>query len=473
MSICSVQEYDRIFVNKKGIPANAKEDNSNIFVNLEIYNSLRKNIGEIADFLTVGFKNGIGGYVCARNYVGVLQLPDGFKLEILPKACVNMPQGNRKRDKKKREELFEKLRHLVLAMLRSFHDFSNKIYGIAGLNTANLNLFEVFIRMYLDGVMGVVKRGFKSAYVPQEGNLSCLKGKLLFNEHLRHNLVHQERFYVVYDEYSLNRPEHRLIKAALWRLRRETRDSGNENLLRQLLAVFDEIEPSKNYAQDFASIIIDRQNREYEEVLNWTRIFLRDKTFTPFAGANKAQALLFPAEKLFEAYVGKQISQIMEDWDVSLQAREKYLFTYNDPEAGQQKEKNAFLLKPDILLKRGNRIVVMDAKWKVLENEKKRNWGISQEDMYHMYAYAHKYIGNVDGNVNVEKEVYLLYPKQSWMDQEAWMQPKQMPMVEYRSEKDKIVVKVFVIDLLDEPDGRNASIERLKVLLDEDGGQLS
>lgn len=465
MNILSVQEYDRIFATKPVIPANAKKDNSNHFVVREIYNGLQRSMEEQAEFLTVGFKTGIGGYVSARNYVGVLQLSDGFKLEILPKACVNIPQGNRPSDIQKREELLEKLRNLVLEMLRSFHDFSTKSYGIAELNTAHLNLFERFIRMYLCAVMGLVKRGLKSAYGTQEGNLPCLKGKILFNEHLRHNLLHKERFYVVYDEYSLNRPEHRLIKAALWRLRNETRNPDNESILRHLLAVFDEIEPSKNYTQDLVSIIIDRQNREYEDVLTWTRIFLQDKTFTPFVGKNKAQALLFPAEKLFEAYVGTQISQIMKDWNVSLQAREEYLFTYDDYEAGKQKEKNAFLLKPDILLKRGERTVVMDAKWKVLEADKSY-WGISQEDMYHMYAYAHKYIGG-----NAEKEVYLLYPKQAWMDKETWMKPTQMPMVEYRSEKDRLTVKVFVIDLLDESNGRNASIVRLKALLDEDGGQ--
>lgn len=45
----------------------------------------------------------------------------------------------------------------------------------------------------------------------------------------------------------------------------------------------------------------------------------------------------------------------------------------------------------------------MDTKWKILnENDGKNNYGISQADMYQLYAYAKKYNS---------KELYLIYPK--------------------------------------------------------------
>ena len=60
-----------------------------------------------------------------------------------------------------------------------------------------------------------------------------------------------------------------------------------------------------------------------------------------------------------------------------------------------------FALRPDIVCKRGDRTVIMDTKWKSLINSERANYGISQNDMYQMYAYSKKY---------KTSEIWLLYP---------------------------------------------------------------
>ena len=49
-------------------------------------------------------------------------------------------------------------------------------------------------------------------------------------------------------------------------------------------------------------------------------------------------------------------------------------------------------MKPDIVIKRKSdkAVFVCDTKWKVLD-DKQNNFGISQTDMYQMYAYQKKY----------------------------------------------------------------------------------
>ena len=44
----------------------------------------------------------------------------------------------------------------------------------------------------------------------------------------------------------------------------------------------------------------------------------------------------------------------------------------------------------------------MDTKWKRLFNDRRKNYGISQSDMYQMFAYSKKYDA---------KHVWVLYPK--------------------------------------------------------------
>ena len=67
-------------------------------------------------------------------------------------------------------------------------------------------------------------------------------------------------------------------------------------------------------------------------------------------------------------------------------------------------------MKPDIVItnKVLERVFVMDTKWKVL-SDAKANYGISQADMYQMYAYQKKY---------TSENVTLLYPLTEKVEQD-------------------------------------------------------
>jgi hypothetical protein len=100
-----------------------------------------------------------------------------------------------------------------------------------------------------------------------------------------------------------------------------------------------------------------------------------------------------------------------------------------------------FALRPDIVINVNGRIIILDTKWKLLDNIPKYNYGISQADMYQMYAYAKKY--------NTE-EVLLLYPKSQLM--------KELNAeIRYES-NDGVNVKIFFVDLNNIED----SMKRLK-----------
>lgn len=67
---------------------------------------------------------------------------------------------------------------------------------------------------------------------------------------------------------------------------------------------------------------------------------------------------------------------------VSSQDKEHYLF---------MEPRIRFALRPDIVMKREQCIVILDTKWKSLADNKRVNYGILQVDMYQMYAYSKKY----------------------------------------------------------------------------------
>lgn len=341
---------------------------------------------DVLDFIKIGYKRNVGETVTFKNYVGLIQMKNNYQIQVLPK--IDFESGEQ-----------DQTKQVFLRMLRSMKDFPSKVFSNANLKNDRMNLYEIFINMYLQEVRQLVKHGLKSAYVGVEDNLTVYKGKLMVNEHIKHNMAHQERFYVGYDEYQMNRAENRLVKSTLLKLQKITTSAENSKAIRQLLTSFELIEPSTNYAKDFSKVVIDRNTRDYEMLMTWSKVFLKNKSFTTFSGTESARALLFPMEKVFEAYVAQNMKKVFgrAGWDVSAQDKGHYLFNTLNGETHRK-----FALRPDLVVTRDDdSIVILDTKWKNLINDRRANYGISQADMYQMYAYSKKY------NTS---EIWLLYP---------------------------------------------------------------
>lgn len=373
---------------------------------------------EALDFFRAYAKRGIGDVIQAKNYVGMIQLESGYQVQILPKidfADDNNPEAASSR--------------IFINMLKSLHSFPGKVFQLANLRTESMNLYEIFIHMYIQQVSELTRRGLKSSYIRVEDNLNFYKGKLLVSEHLKRNMVHQERFYVAYDEFHLNRPENRLIKAALLKLQKITVSSENMKLIRQLLLYFELVESSVNFEKDFSQVVIDRNTKDYEDIMVWTKVFLTDKSFSVFSGNARAKALLFPMEKVYESFVAQNVVIIFEEygWNVSWQDRGCYLF--------EEENRKIFALRPDLVLTRpdGHQII-MDMKWKRLNRNQEVNYGISQADMYQMFAYAKRY---------AVSDIWLLYP--------ATEEMKKSKDIVFKSKSfdGEITVSVFFVNVVD------------------------
>ena len=163
-----------------------------------------------------------------QKYVGELELKSGLRLQILPEIYFG---GSEDRTKQ-----------IYLEMLKSTYRLKEKAMNQISLGTGDMELFEAYIRMYLDEAQMLVKRGLRSAYEEKTDNLRCFRGKLQVAGHIRRNIVHKERFYVTYEEFTKNRPENRLIKATLKKLQKVTTDEQNKQDARELLLFFDGIQ---------------------------------------------------------------------------------------------------------------------------------------------------------------------------------------------------------------------------------------
>ena len=373
----TITEFERVYqhdINKKDFG--------------DIENFILKNSDENAPFLRIA--SGVGGkFIQARNYVGVLQTKSGLTIEILPKIAD-------KNDAERSKAVFIK-------MLRTLKNFPFKSSNLASLKTQNLPLLEIFISMFLCELEALVKKGIKSDYVALEENLNFLKGKLNINEQIKRNSIHKERFYVGYSEFLNDIKINRIIKKTLKFLYKKSNSSKNQQKIRELLFIFDEVSECEDYKNFFAKLVITRQVKHYEQTLLWCKIFLLGNTFTPYKGDDLALALLFDMNALFESYVGDFIKKSFPG--TILQHSEKHLV----------EEPKSFKLRPDIFLESK---FIADTKWKIIKSKD----DISQADLYQLYAYGKKHECD---------KLYLIYPKiedikQEFMkfgyDDEMWLE---------------------------------------------------
>ena len=324
---------------------------------------------EAVELLSLSARRGVGKIITARNYVGLITMADGTVIEILPKIAGG-------------DTTVSDTKRIFLEMLKTLKDVSFKDFNVSQLHTERMNLLEIFIKMFLDEVSILTKQGLKAAYTPVEENERFYKGKLLASQNIKHNLVSRERFFVRYDDFSINRPENRLIKSTLGFLLKATGDAGNRRTATRLLSFFDGVDFSKSVGGDFLKCFVDRSMTHYDKALSWCRVFLRGNSFTAFAGSEIALALLFPMEKVFESFVAAKFRRHISD-GINLRTQDARYSLFDSPT-------RAFALRPDLVLEFDGKTIVMDTKWKLL-SDNARNHGISQSDMYQMYAYSKKY----------------------------------------------------------------------------------
>lgn len=384
MIIKQIREYES-FVADREIPGYTALKESTFQQLEEWLLTSRSQTADGLEFLAISSKKGIGRIITAKNYVGVLTLKDKTMIEILPKIYTASEENSA-----------EKAKKLLVEMLSTLRQAPFKSLQTSQLDVAKLPLLEIFIQMFVEEVFLIVKHGLKGSYATNESNETFFKGKMRFAQQIKYNHTHQERSYVAYEVFNSNCPENRLLKAALAVVSRQSASLKNRRDLQRLLQVFDEVEASVDYAGDLAKCTADRRSKSYQRALLWCKLFLENKSFTPLAGTDTALALLFPMDVLFESYLAQKLKKRLDPQDFRLAVQDKSYHLFDQPAP-------KFLLKPDMVItrKKDNAVFVLDTKWKRLQTGLAHD-GISQADMYQMYAYQKKYGA---------ESVILIYPE--------------------------------------------------------------
>lgn len=319
-----------------------------------------------------------------KNFVGVIELADDTQIEVLPKIY---PHASSVESKKMLVNMLKTLPNLPFITLQESHlQIDNQLF-----------LLEIFIHQFLKEVEKLLQQGLQHDYIVKEEAQPYLSGKVIVSEDIKQKLTQPHLFYTQFQAFIADTIPNRLIKTVLYQLNRRPLFQHQIN---NLLIAFEQINLSNSPFTDLITMekdIRSYHSKSYEKIFLWIQLFLQESTWTNWAGAYFGLALLFPMQQVFERYISQEINAIFqENFQVISQEKSKYLVVFPTQQFG---------LQPDILIKDKNEKVVMliDIKWKIID-EKKRNMGIDEQDIYQIYVYGQKY--------NCENLV-LIYPQNS------------------------------------------------------------
>lgn len=385
LEVIKIFEYDKKPINgNSGINFSRKEINQLQKLNEHIKNTQQVN----TDIVSFVYWNGEAREIITSSFVGVIKV--GRKIiQILPK----MARGESE------SEYSAQAIHNLLYMLSYTKRLGIKETDLASLKRFNDNFFEVLIYLLAKNLLDLVKTNFHKQYVGKEDNLSFVKGKLQFNNHLRKNIVNRSRFYLEFDEFSEDNLLNQILKYTIQLLIKATGNFNNLKMLQELSFIFSDISFKKIRMSDFKEVRLSRLNQKFEPILNLCKIFISDSSLELSADRINTFSFIFDMNILFEEFIGEFIKKNFSDNDRRISLQKPARNFVKDKIIDSISYGEVFRLKPDIQIYKNSGddpVTIIDTKYKVLGDTDDKKEGVVQSDLYQMNAYAKKYnCGNI------------------------------------------------------------------------------
>lgn len=313
--------------------------------------------------------------VVFKQYVGVLQLGK-YTFEILPKMDVDKQTKTIIKPNVWREVLVNMLCYTQTIPMRK-SDF-----GMSSIK--NNSILELYFEFFLKELDYLFHRGFIKKYSKTTENVTALKGKLKFSQHISKNLVHHERFYVEHTVYSVEHKIHQLLYKALKVIQHFNTNGNVRALTYKLLLNLPEFKDIKVIPATFEKIVLDRKSAHYKTALNLAKMILLQYYPGVSEGKEEVISLVYDMNHLWEKFVLKSIIKHNTNPNLSIQGQAKKAFIVS------QKNNQDFTisnknLKPDILITDTiqKKHYVLDTKWKNIT----KSGDISDADFRQMFAY--------------------------------------------------------------------------------------
>jgi 5-methylcytosine-specific restriction enzyme subunit McrC len=323
--------------------------------------------------------NGVPYFKLIRNgvqfneFVGAIQVGN-LLVEVLPKA-----------DKRTENADKSNWQKALINMLRVVHGFEVQAPSSSNLTLKNNSVLDLHFELFIKEVEKLLHSGLAKKYRKTEGNLTALKGSLVFSQQISKNLVHQERFYTKYTTYDTEHVLHIILYQTILLLKQINRNPRLLHRINSLLLNFPEMPKQKITEATFEKIVLNRKTQDYKQALSIARLLLLNYHPDLNKGSKHVLALMFDMNLLWEQFV---LASLKKSNNIKVTGQNSKRFW--KPRNGQTRT-----IRPDIKLTNDQGTFILDTKWKNIDTKP------SIEDVRQMYAYHHYFHA---------KKVALLYP---------------------------------------------------------------
>ena len=351
----------------------------------------------LCNWITPGEKNPVSlkdpYTIKLSSYVGYIESPSGVGIEILPKTRLG-------------EEEPEHGRNILRKMLGATLNVPGREAENASLARSNLPLHEWIYQQFLQELKLLLGSGLRGQYSRVTEISPFIRGQLDLSRQQRQPPGKQHLLHINHDVFLLDRIENRLIKTALQSVGRYGKSSEVWRLANEFSHKLDQLEPVINPVQHLPKWTDNKLMQGYRRIKPWCSLILEKLNPDFQKGIHQGISLLFSMEVLFESFVGVKLRHsIKHPWSLTEQACSEYLL--NHQPQGSTTPSRWFQLRPDFLFNNGKQRLVADTKWKLIsshDNNTFSKYGLSQSDLYQMFAYGAKYQSS-------NGHMMLIYPK--------------------------------------------------------------
>lgn len=135
------------------------------------------------------------------------------------------------------------------------------------------NIYNLFARIYINGVSTLIKRGLNKYYIREDENLSIIKGKIDITGSIKVQSQINARMICQYDDFSKDIILNRIVKTTMDILIKSL--YLNENLKKKLIKLrlyFNDIEDLKLSKSLFSTLRYNRNNHHYRMLINISQL---------------------------------------------------------------------------------------------------------------------------------------------------------------------------------------------------------
>lgn len=273
-------------------------------------------------------------------------------------------------------------------------------------NDDGYDLSDLYARLLIDGVDGLLRRGLHRQYVEMEEEIPGIRGQLQFADSIRRNSFRNGRAVCLFDELDVDILPNRILKAAMLRvLASKSLDAKYRVELRTSIRRMNGVRNIPLSMSMFRPLVMHRNMARYRFLLFIARLVAEHSVVTEdgqtakFIDLERDETKL---AKLFEAFVRNFYTRECTQFKL---AKRSMTWMYEEEGNG------GFMptMETDIPLESTDRIIIIDTKY--YANAVTQNYHgqdrLKSHNLYQMFAYMRHYPN--PGNLPLTG--ILLYPR--------------------------------------------------------------